>query len=217
MHGQQGLFLFGLIIFLRDLHRLIYAAVSIISATTLTFYVGTTLMPLLFPFCPYETPLSSPRLWGYFYQFCYKVLRVFRRSNDASSEDFISPCVRAEVETTNRTTPDEITGHALNWLIMHSRKPDSQKMAIRAIAGANSDETLKELLAIQPGIFPQVVQSFTSCFNKKDLDIQALEIASLHGQALAVLAHRAASKDEPLIKWGIDQSTRDAVEEKFRL
>ncbi|KAF8597527.1 hypothetical protein BDV93DRAFT_427277, partial [Ceratobasidium sp. AG-I] len=56
MHASLGLFLFGLIIFLQDLHYLIYAAVAIISVTTLVFYVGTTLMPLLFPFCPYETP-----------------------------------------------------------------------------------------------------------------------------------------------------------------
>ncbi|KAF8597526.1 hypothetical protein BDV93DRAFT_562245 [Ceratobasidium sp. AG-I] len=133
----------------------------------------------------------------------------------------MSPCVRAEVETSNRTTPDKITGHALNWLIMHSRKPVSQRMAIRAIAGANSNETLQELLSIQPGIFPLVVQSFTSCFNKKDVDSHTLETASLHGQALAVLAHRAASKhitqDEQLLKWGIDLSTMVAVEEKFRL
>ncbi|KAF8594060.1 hypothetical protein BDV93DRAFT_423100, partial [Ceratobasidium sp. AG-I] len=58
MHAALGLFLLGLIIFLRELHDLIYVAIAIVGAVTLAFYVGTTLMPLRYPFCPYETPLS---------------------------------------------------------------------------------------------------------------------------------------------------------------
>ncbi|CAE6488068.1 unnamed protein product [Rhizoctonia solani] len=61
MHTALGLFLFGLVFFLYELSHTIVALVLVIVISTFVAYIGTTLMPLFIPFCPYDTPLSSRR------------------------------------------------------------------------------------------------------------------------------------------------------------
>lgn len=235
---NKGLFLFGLIIFLRDLNWFIYITIFVITAATVFFYFGTTIIPCFIPFCPYETPLSSLKLWGYCYQLPLAtgqyVYGMF--SGDHSTADFTnhkSPCEQQELMTSTSTSPDEVTGHALSWIMIHAQDSDTRGMAIRAISGLNSEETLRQLVAESPGIFPQVIQGFTSCV---DVDVRAqeedgrnqapllLDAVLLHVQALIILVNLVVHKrgtdrtvldSEYLATWGVDDETVDAVERKL--
>ncbi|KAH7339957.1 hypothetical protein B0J17DRAFT_552850, partial [Rhizoctonia solani] len=58
MHIALGLFLFGLMLFLLDLNRIVFIPVAIVVGIALPIYLATTLLPLFVAFCPYNTPLS---------------------------------------------------------------------------------------------------------------------------------------------------------------
>lgn len=108
---------------------------------------------------------------------------------------------------TTRTEPDEYTGHALKWLIKHSRNTGSREQAIRAIAGVGSQKTIQPLLE-EGQILLQVAQSFTSCFvetpgnsNSDPIlkQIKETETVTLHGHALTVLTRYSNDTSDPLL------------------
>jgi hypothetical protein len=195
------LFLVGLIIYLKELHHLIYIAALVITVATVAFYMGTTFIPLFSPFCPYETPLSSLKVWGYCYQWSlavgiYIYGSFFVTESRPDFGNHISPCEQKELMTSSNTSPDDLTGHALNWIIMHSQDSNTREMAIRSISGLKSEATLQQLVSDPPGIFPQVIQSFTSCFGMRpgrdELYFNGeIDSISLHGQALVILQQTA--------------------------
>lgn len=129
----------------------------------------------------------------------------------------------------SNTSPDEVTGNALSWVITHSQDSKTRELAIRAISMLKSEKTLKQLVARAPGIFPQVIQSFTSCFSMHSRGGQLgfnkkvnVDGASLHGQALGILVNRilrssSRTDSEYLATWGIDDDTIVAVEKRFQL
>jgi hypothetical protein len=233
-----GLFLLGLVIYLNDLSPVVSVAVLLISVLTLAFYVITTLLPLVVPFCPYNTPLSSPRLWGFCYRRCLQIWRYasnfFFTSGSTISNSrwprFLVPCRQAEIKISTRTQPDHYTGNALKWLIMHSHDPKAREMAIQAIAGVDSEDTIRPLLKEQH-IVPQVAQSFTVCFAefpgdgiKSDRElrqIRNIKIASLHGQALTKLTSYPVAQDTLFqstpLKQSFDVETLKAVERRYHL
>lgn len=234
MHVALGLFLIGLIIFLRDLHYDIYIVIVLITVLTLTFYIGTTVIPFFVSFCPFETPLSSLKAWGYCYQVCWAIgIAVLKRfipiQSQADLVTYMSPCEQKERETFNNTSPDEVTGHALNWVIKHSQRPETREMAIRSISGLQSQDALEQLVMDPPGIFPQVVQSFTACFDvtppgeAERLSLnKTIDEVSLHGEALERLVNLVApnyDRQDPdyLARWGVDNDTKEAVKERFQL
>lgn len=197
----------GLVIFLGDLCFVVYLAVLVVALVTLIFYVVTTLLPLWTPFCPYNTPLSSPRLWGYFYRQCVRMWvhlpyttlpPAYHLSPETGLHKIFTPCRQQEIDISTKTTPDEYTGHALKWLIKHSRGIGSREQAIQAIAGVESGETLLPLLE-EKQILLQVAQSFTACFTETPGSDPALTVklckekkidtVVLHGQALTVLTN----------------------------
>lgn len=231
----SGLFLIGLIMFLHDLHSHIFIVTLVITAVTTAFYIITTIIPFFDSFCPFETPLSSLKAWGICYQvswaialFICRTLKIFNVQVQADLITYMSPCEQKELKTSNNTIPDEVTGHALNWIIMHSQRSDTREMAIRSIAGLQSPEALEQLVVNAPGVFPQVVQSFTSCFTAGSVGEgerysfnKSIDDVSLHGEALARLVNLVAStpsrKDpEYLAKWGVDDVTKEAVKERFQ-
>ncbi|CAE6466996.1 unnamed protein product, partial [Rhizoctonia solani] len=258
MDAALGLFLVGLMAFLQDLNFIIFLAsladlnfiifLASLAVTllTATFYFGTTLAPCFFPFCPYETAITSPKVWGFCYQLCLafilwvaKNFREFDEEVKADLTNYMSPAGKKEKEMADNTTPDDLTGDALNWVILHSQKPEPREMAIRAIATLDSEGALKQLVSNPPGILPQVIQSFTSCFvvNSMERGVLVLEfkrgvnhsIASLYGRALTVLVTQvllAGSLKSQVqyseielgpthSKWAIDPITKEAVKTRF--
>lgn len=236
-----GLFLFGLIVFLRDLNHLIYTVVLFITAATGLFYIGTTILPLFIPFCPYETPLSSLKVWGYCYQLCLAMGSYVygMLTGDYYKADFtnhISPCEQKELMTSYNTSPDDVTGHSLTWIITHSQRSETREMAVRTISGLKSESTLRELIVGAPRVFPQVIQSFTSCFQvgprsqvgENELKLKkgkSVEIVFLHVQALITLINLVLQRTcdrmdvgpEYLATWGVDSETVKAVKKRLHM
>ncbi|KAG8712342.1 hypothetical protein FRC11_000414, partial [Ceratobasidium sp. 423] len=176
----------------------------------MTVYFGTTLAPCFIPFCPYKTALSGPsrKLCGLAYQLCLVfiiwICKNFRDVNVKTEADlttYMLPCKKKEKEMAGKTVPDQLTGDALNWIILHSQKPGPREMAIRSMATLESVDVLKQLVSNPRGILAQVIQSFTSCFVVRSAencpfklefkDSIDIDIASLHGRALTVLVTQA--------------------------
>ncbi|KAJ1302796.1 hypothetical protein OPQ81_003103 [Rhizoctonia solani] len=232
MDAALCLFLLGLLVFLYDLNYSIYLAALVVTLFTMTFYVGTTLAPCFVSFCPYETAISSRKMWGICYNLCLatviwicKHLRVFDIKMEADLTTYLSPCEKKEVGMANKTIPDQLTGDALNWIILHSQKPMAREMAIRAIATLESEETLVQLVSNPPGIIPQVVQSFTSRFrlcNTENGEVRLeptdpIDTISLHGRALTTLVTQALMVDQQECHPVRSSPLQDASEAKGRL
>jgi hypothetical protein len=160
---------------------------------------------------------------------------------EADLTNYMSPCEKKEVETASKTIPDELTGDALNWIILHSQKTGPREMAIRAIATLDSKEALTRLVSNSPGIIPQVIQSFTSRFRAsssgsgevKLKPVGSIDMISLHGRALMTLIAQPSMANfgdglmqfstdsdvsetkERLSKWGVDYIAQEAVRIRF--
>ncbi|KAG8715099.1 hypothetical protein FRC11_005761 [Ceratobasidium sp. 423] len=271
MDTALGLFLLGLLIFLQNLSNLMFLAALGLTLLTTAFYFGTTFAPFFVSFCPYETALSSRKIWGLLFQICRKlcrklvyltlgiwitVIKYFRdsinRNNiDAAQQDpqiedytgYMFACEKKEIEISSKTTPDQLTGDALKWIILHSQKPEPRETAIRAIATLESEEALTQLVSDLPGIILRVIQSFTSCFVVNDIKKGVVigfrepidaDLATLHGRALTVLVTRILLKGDLIepqgrapshrgdleagythLKWALDSVTKRAVKTRF--
>ncbi|KAF8598464.1 hypothetical protein BDV93DRAFT_609819 [Ceratobasidium sp. AG-I] len=123
IHVALLLFAIGLSIYLWNIHFGVALPVLCITAIALSFYTLSTLLPLLYNFCPYTTTLS--RLIGQLSR------AFFPEINSTRSEE--------------NPKQDEVTSRALHWLIVNCEVPSSVDVALQALAGAT--ETLpKELL-----------------------------------------------------------------------
>ncbi|KAG8712623.1 hypothetical protein FRC11_014664 [Ceratobasidium sp. 423] len=215
----------GLLVFLQDLNNLIFLAALSISLLTAAFYFGTTFAPFFVSFCPYETALSSRRLWGFFYKLCrapgmwiakyFQDFRDFIKGKetdrqDPQLEEYVFTREKKEIAIASNTIPDRLTGDALKWIILHSQKPEPRETAIRAIATLDSKEALTQLVSdLDPsGIISQVIQSFTSCFVVNGIEKGVVsfgfrkpidaDLATLHGRALTVVVTQILLKGEPM-------------------
>ncbi len=59
MHLALAIFLFGLVIFLHPLHAALSWFICAGAVLVYTAYVVATILPILFPQCPYRTPLCD--------------------------------------------------------------------------------------------------------------------------------------------------------------
>ncbi|KAG9123966.1 hypothetical protein FRC07_013341 [Ceratobasidium sp. 392] len=233
MHIALGLFLIGLLFFLWDLNHTVALPVMVVVGVTFTCYALTTILPFFVAFCPYNTPVSSRKLWAY-------LCRMIWSSTHSEDNKPFTRCEWEEKETSEWSAPDKVTGRALDWLIKHSEEESVVDVAIRAIAGANLPKNVWALLA-KDSLIILVAQKFTALFGgvldqdvatpESDVDMKSsqfiedaegaekrLEIISLYGRALTNIAkhwHRpidASAGDEaqqqsrPLVPLTPDQT-----------
>ncbi|KAG9106060.1 hypothetical protein FRC07_008985, partial [Ceratobasidium sp. 392] len=163
MHIALGLFLFGLLVFLWDMNHVVALPVMVVNAVILGCYGLTTFLPLFLAFCPYNTPLSSRKLWGYSCQIFWIAVDFIFETSAKIENRGIPYCLRVEKEIIEKNTPDEVTGRALNWLIKHSENQDAVDMAIRAIARADLSKHVWDVLA-ESTLIVLVAQKFTALF-----------------------------------------------------
>ncbi|KAG8765900.1 hypothetical protein FRC12_007218 [Ceratobasidium sp. 428] len=164
MHVALALFLLGLLVFLWDLNHIVALPVMVVVAAILACYCLTTILPLFVAFCPYDTPLSSRRLWGYTNQLFWTVVNLLSPFAIGSrSNKTVPPCQRKEKEIYEESIPDKVTGRALNWLVGHSKDESAVDVAIRAIAGADLSKEVWEIIA-ENSLIVLVAQKFTALF-----------------------------------------------------
>ncbi|QRV94390.1 transmembrane protein [Ceratobasidium sp. AG-Ba] len=215
MHIALGLFLVGLLIFLWDLNHVVALPVVVVIGLSFAFYGLTTVMPLVVAFCPYNTPLSSRILWAY-------LCRMIWSSTHSEGNMPLTRCEWEEKTIAENSTPDKLTGRALDWLIKYSEDESIVDVAIRAIAGADLPKSVWDTLA-KDTLIMLVAQKFTALF-RGTLDLESsstvtpknissatsvesneeaekqLEIMSLYGRALTNIAkhHRPLNESSEL-------------------
>ncbi|KAG8760021.1 hypothetical protein FRC11_001084 [Ceratobasidium sp. 423] len=160
---------------------------------TTAIYLATTLLPLGVTFCPYNTPLSSERLWNYF----WKKLSQYRLIRNST---WVTTSRQEDIIISQDATPDLITARALEWLIGHSQSWETVDKAIEALSNAILEPKTWELLA-QPSLINLVTQRFTAIFSGSlDYEVNGFELedesqvkqAALYGQLLVNLAKHAS-------------------------
>ncbi|SJL04775.1 uncharacterized protein ARMOST_08145 [Armillaria ostoyae] len=151
MHLALAIFLSGLVIFLHPLR----AALSwIICAGTIlvyTAYVAATILPIIFPQCPYRTPLCDlvyvslrrivPRVtWP---QWCRKEFLSLCIQRDFSAMFHYRPRVQARNSQSLTVIESKFVGQmsinlaaeALHWLFSASSNPTVQSIVIQSMGG----------------------------------------------------------------------------------
>ncbi|KDN33543.1 hypothetical protein RSAG8_13366, partial [Rhizoctonia solani AG-8 WAC10335] len=200
MHGALGLFLLGLILFLKGLSRIIFILIVIVVAFTALFYLATTLLPLRFAFCPFNTPLSSRRLWNY-------VSNKLIQYRIIPKDTKVTASRREEILVSQDTAPDSTTARALEWLISHSQDKGTADTVIEALSNATLDAETWKVLA-QPSLVRLVIQRFTAIFlGVLDYDVDETELndesqvkeASMYGQVLVNLVKCTSLPDQCIV------------------
>ncbi|KDN45485.1 hypothetical protein RSAG8_04809, partial [Rhizoctonia solani AG-8 WAC10335] len=187
MHVALGLFLCGLMLFLKDFSRIVSIPVMLVAALTGIVYLVTTLLPLFITFCPYNTPLSSGRLWNYFWDNFIPGSIINKEVHKTSR--------RKENELAQCTMPDFVTARALEWLLSHSQDKKTVDTAIISLSGATLDPNVWRILA-RSLLIKLVTQRFTAAFSGiLDNDVDGVNLkdeaqvrqSSLYGQVLVSL------------------------------
>ncbi|QRV75500.1 transmembrane protein [Ceratobasidium sp. AG-Ba] len=201
-------FSLGLTIYLWTIHTTV--AIPVLATTTLTFlfYAITTVLPVGYTYCPYNTPLSRRielivrKTLESFKGTSFSYAFWLRQHHSEVSADLSSP------------TPDHLTSRMLAWLISSSRDSRSVDLALQAIAGADSRMPMEPL--IQSGVVTRLVQRFTGCFR---VDIKPgcisltnahlLRPASLYGRGLALVLQNAPNPSEVALEvWAASETTQ---------
>ncbi|QRW07937.1 activating signal cointegrator 1 complex subunit 3 [Ceratobasidium sp. AG-Ba] len=188
IHLSLFLFFVGLIISLWDAHVGVAAPVLATTAITVLFYSLTTVLPIKYELCPYNTPLSqllksSPAnmrwlrhtitgqcvtaakqfanpqgLWANIRFFFWLIFSPNSRRLRPRKRD------REAVsgDPTSEIVMDHLSSRALSWLVANSQDTRSVDLALQAIAGADYRLPTKPLL--ECGAHNLLAQRFRGCF-----------------------------------------------------
>ncbi|KAK0214019.1 hypothetical protein IW262DRAFT_291643 [Armillaria fumosa] len=144
MHLVLGIFFVGLTVFLVPLRPGLSWVIGIGTVAAYTTYLITIFLPILYPQCPYRTPLSDLVYFPYRYitqdLFPKHVRPLFVRevqwpdftinepgAKISSLDDLEGGMVQKELET--------LSAEALHWLFSSSSNPTVHEIVIQSIAG----------------------------------------------------------------------------------
>ncbi|KAK0227856.1 hypothetical protein IW262DRAFT_558338 [Armillaria fumosa] len=151
MHLALAIFLVGLVIFLRPLRQALSWVICAGTGLVYTAYVVATILPIIFPQCPYRTPLCD-LIYISFRRIVPQVTwEPYNKSEFLSSyrqRDFKTmfrhlPCIRARHQQSLTTieskfvqqTSTDLAPEALHWLFSVSSNPTVQSIVIQSIGG----------------------------------------------------------------------------------
>ncbi|KAF8696565.1 Peptidase family S41, partial [Rhizoctonia solani] len=178
LHLSLLLFALGLVVYLWTLDVVVAAVTCVIVALTLIFYLATTLLGAIVPFCPFVTEISRYLQQAFGIRF---MKRPQLRHPDSSSSD-----------RQNATTSLEDI-RAVSWLAENARDPVVVDCSYQALAGVclstevmdsnehNKDESKEWYKCLEP-MFPELIGRFEATIRK------STEMASARGANLARFA-----------------------------
>ncbi|KAK0442851.1 hypothetical protein EV421DRAFT_2019280 [Armillaria borealis] len=149
MHLALAIFLSGLVVFLHPLRAALAWIICAATAVVYAAYVLAAILPILFPQCPYRTPLSDL----IYVSFC----RIIPQVSRGNKEDFVIAWRRrdfsgifrclsrvrarnsqsltmAESEVVKQTSTN-LAAEALDWLFSVSSDPIVQSIVVQSIGG----------------------------------------------------------------------------------
>ncbi|PBK65626.1 hypothetical protein ARMSODRAFT_917406 [Armillaria solidipes] len=120
MSASLAVFLVGLVVFIIPLRVSIASVVGAITFISFSAYIVTNFLPILYPSCPYKTPLS---------QYVFPLYAYIQRRIPGSS---IGHTLREAESTAVRISADEMDVQALVWLINMSSNPSVESIVIES-------------------------------------------------------------------------------------
>ncbi|KAK0501246.1 hypothetical protein EDD18DRAFT_729096 [Armillaria luteobubalina] len=141
MSASLGVFLVGLVLFIIPLRVSIASIVGSVTFIAFAAYLITTFLPILYPSCPYKTPLSQNifPLYAYItHNISFKWIKLGHdtQAHECSllPEHVVSQPVTlkdAEIEAVKRYA-DETDVHTLSWLYSMSSNPSVQSIVMQS-------------------------------------------------------------------------------------
>jgi hypothetical protein len=241
LHAAVGLFIAGLVIFLWSLNFVIALVSAIVASITFVFYWTTIFLPLLFPTCPYKTPLAlhihdAYRLLSSQFNTGIRFIRTvvqrfrFNSVSEASSfEPFSRPLPRMLYLARERAVTEgmglELDVQALSELYSSTSNYGVKKIIIQSIGGFPVAEGLSEYMhSIQP-MFRQDIRRMWEVATTGRRDGEELERllrasfqldVSLQSEPITAMLPKAVSDEwktlTPLLPW---MTTHDHDTENF--
>ncbi|SJL04845.1 uncharacterized protein ARMOST_08216 [Armillaria ostoyae] len=149
MHLALAIFLVGLVIFLQPLRQALSWVICAGTGIVYTAYVVATILPILFPQCPYRTPLcdlvyvSFRRIIPQVSWDNKRVLLLLLRRKDFSRMLRCLPRVQARIPQSLKKieskfvqqTSTNLAPEAMHWLFSVSSNPTVQSVVIQSIGG----------------------------------------------------------------------------------
>ncbi|KAK0484023.1 hypothetical protein IW261DRAFT_1417738 [Armillaria novae-zelandiae] len=146
MHVALAIFFVGLFLFLFPLSRPIAVVVGTIAAAVYLAYVVTNILPLLYPQCPYKTPLS------YLIQQAYTrspipALLILLTKSPATYSQFANASIQEAEHQAVKGMSHDLDVQSLHWLFTRSSNPTVRSIVVQAIGGLQigSMESLKRV------------------------------------------------------------------------
>lgn len=212
LHLSLLLFALGLVVYLWTLEVIVAAVTGAVVALTLTFYLGTTLLGAIVPFCPFVTEISmyakragGARLGTWLH---------LRQGHDA---------IPLASGNHNETTLEDI--HAITWLAESARDPVTIDCSYQCLSGtrlpprpATSDSPHSEIYSERwykslNHIFPTVLARFGALLQDgRELAVSRGINAARYSRALVELASFLGPSDK---KTNVEP-TADQTEKRVR-
>ncbi|SJL01209.1 uncharacterized protein ARMOST_04527 [Armillaria ostoyae] len=120
MSASLAVFLVGLVLFIIPLRVSVASVVGAITVISFSAYIVTNFLPILYPSCPYKTPLS---------QYMFPLYAYIRRRIPGFPT---AHTLREAESTTVHDSADEIDVQALAWLINMSSNPSVENIVIES-------------------------------------------------------------------------------------
>lgn len=170
LHLSLLLFFLGLIVHLFSLDRGIAMVSLAITMLAYTVYSVTTLLPIVYPQCPYKTPIAdymhhlSRLSMDAFRHNWTTVRRTFSRgcSNSIRPSNKSVPSLREMEVTAIQKHQDEVDAEMLTWLFSTSSNPSVQSIVVDTVCDLRLGFTFKSVL--RHGILDFVCKSIHACF-----------------------------------------------------
>ncbi|PBK65521.1 hypothetical protein ARMSODRAFT_1087411 [Armillaria solidipes] len=142
MHASLALFLLGLVVFLIPLQAALAWFIGAIAATVYVAYSSAIFLSILFPQCPYHTPISDLTYLAYSYISQRLIFFLGVISARVSSGRFTFPSPGGATKVLKNLEFDAVTAtskelfmEALRWLFSSSSNSSVHSLVIQAIGG----------------------------------------------------------------------------------
>ncbi|PBK80971.1 hypothetical protein ARMGADRAFT_817839 [Armillaria gallica] len=126
LSASLGIFLVGLVLFLTPLQVVIASVVGAITLISFAAYFVSNFLPIMYPSCPYKTPLSQYIFLSYTY-----ITHLITLVSSASTPTKPPPRKFQDIEhAAVELRADDLDVYALGWLSNMSSNPSVQNIAI---------------------------------------------------------------------------------------
>ncbi len=166
LSASLGIFLVGLVLFLAPLQVVIASVVGAITLISFSVYFVSNFLPIVYPSCPYKTPLSQYIFLSYAYIIHLITLVSSALTPSKSAPRKSAPRKFRDIEhAAVDLKADDLDVYALGWLSNMSSNPSVQNIVIQSTSAL-------PLCSVEP--LKQYTERFSEMFNPSVFDRMAI-------------------------------------------